>query len=193
MLGKPPSRPCALFAFARALEREWGDWWCGGARSGGRRLRRWSPADRASCGFGAGPRPGQAGEVGAGLAPRDWLPLGEAESLGACRACLRPGGGPLGGDAGNSPRAHSLHLRRPRWQPDGRTEAHVFFSFYEGSPWPSLPFWDWSGCVYWSGGSADHPAPGKAFVLFRRGVSLPNRWPLEASVSPSVDWGYNFS
>lgn len=104
----------------------------------------------------------------------------------------RPGGGPLG-DAGNSPGAYSLHLRQPRWQPDGRTEAHVFFSFYEGSPWPSLPFWDWSGCVYWSWGSADHPAPGKAFVLFRRDVSLQNRRPLGASVSPSVDWGYNFS
>lgn len=67
--------------------------------------------------------------MGAGLAPRDWPPLGEEEPLGARRVCLRRGGGPLG-DAGNSPRAHSLRLRRPRWQPHGggrkRTSLSVF-------------------------------------------------------------------
>lgn len=192
VLGKPPSRPCLLFAFARALERGWGDLWCGGARRWGRRWRRWSQADRASCGLGDGTsaRPGGGGGSGAGAARL--AASGGGGAAGRSPSVFAPGWGALRRCRKLTPRPQPPSPPASLAAPWGRTEAHVLIGFYEGSPWPSLPFWDWSGCVSWSWGSADHPAPGKAFVLFRRGVSLQNR-PLGASVSPSVDWGYNFS
>lgn len=116
------------------------------------------------------------------------------ESPGGRPVCLRPDGGPLGG-AENFTRVRSLPPRWPRWQPVCRPEMNCSFSILKkeapGPPRPHL-----SGvelCVFiGAGGSADQPAPGRASVLIGGDASLQTGASPGASVSPSIDWGYNF-
>lgn len=120
---------------------------------------RWGQARRASCGFGGwtSARPGE-----------------EGGALGWRRAIGRPWGRrsrwalPEGVCAGMEALRRSRKLQAPAASlPSGLAGSQfagrkctvcVFSNFKEeGSPWPPLPFWDWSGCVYWGAGSAGQP------------------------------------
>lgn len=163
-------------AVAGERARGWGDARCGGARrrgaSRGGGARPAAPAVASA----AGPRPGRARRGGR------WA--------GAARLAA-PGGG--GVCAGMEALRRSRKLQLPAASlPSGLAGSQfagrkctvcVFSNFKEeGSPWPPLPFWDWSGCVYWGAGSAGKPIPGRASVFLGGGVSLRNRRPRSLSL-----------
>lgn len=140
----------------------------------------------ASCGLGWDlRRPGGAGGGSPGAA-----------GLAAGRSrVFAPDGGPLG-EAEKLPPHPQAPSARPASSPALPAGNATFFLFPRGSPWP--PSFSGVGvdvCVFWGWGSGDHSAPGRASSFSEMCVGGSHCKP-EASgapVSPSVDWGYNFS
>lgn len=122
---------------------------------------------RWGCWPGAARLAASGGGGAAGRSPRvfarGWRPLGGAENFRRLQPPSPPASLAASLQAGN---------------------ALCFFLNFkeEGSPWPTLPFWDWSGCVYWGAGSAGKPVPGRASVFPGGDVSLQNRRPRSLSL-----------
>lgn len=144
---------------------------------------RRSQARRASCGFG-GWTSARPGEGGGALAWRRAIGrLWGRRSRWTVAECVCAGmEAPRRSRKLHAPSA-SLPAGLAGSQRAGRKCTVCFSNFKEeGSPWPALPFWAGRGCVYWGGGSAGKPIPGRASVFPGGGVSLQNRRPRSLSL-----------
>lgn len=185
--------PALLTAFAFGREPWRGDSRGGGARRGGLRTREAEPPPagpgRASCGSRLGRRPGPAGEVGSRPGAARLAASGRRRSRRArSPRVFAPGWGWGALGAGEK-----LHPRPQAPLPQAALAAQVcrpevkrsFLIFKKEASGPTV-FWGWGGCV--CGGRRRRPAPGRASGLIGGEISLPNRRPFGASVSPSADW-----
>lgn len=113
-------------AFAGELERGWGDSWCGGARRGGASRGGGARPAAPAGGSAAGPRPGQAREVGELAWRRAIGRLWGRRSRWPLAECVCAGmGGPQAEQ--KTSRAFSLPPLRLRWRPVCRPEMHCLF------------------------------------------------------------------
>lgn len=165
---------------------------CGGCRSGGGATphQAWPLHLRAR----VGPPPPWRGRWGLSWRRGIGRVWGWEEPPGA-PGCLRRMGDPLAKQR-NFPRTHRLLPPAPPATQLCRPEMQRSFCFQEEAPGP--PSFSGVGvdvCVFWGWGSGDHSAPGRASSFSEVCVGASHCKP-EASgapVSPSVDWGYNFS